>query len=316
MKSWLTVNTGNRAIKGMKSLAARSAALLLTGALAFIPACSQQVPTQPRKLMAIPPAMQEIQVLNARAALLAKLRLTGNVSITLINHDGSTSNYQAHAVLLVDQNRVPHLLLVGTYLGQDAFELGMNRRIYWLIDHEHKIAYAGRVEMEYHLPPSVMPLRPQRILEMLGITPLMLTGDSRIAMFNVPHTGRYNLLLMRSGGDGLNHIKRQITISRYNGQISEVRLYDRNGRVIAYADLSQYKPLAEAFDGVEIPFHIVIHYLDAQAEMDFQVHHAALKFSGKPKFIFATPSFQGLKVADMDNPVNWGGARQTTAPTK
>jgi hypothetical protein len=314
MKLWWTGNIGTAASRRVKRAVVRSATLL--GVLLLIPACSQQVPSRPRKLMAIPPVMQEIQVLNARAALLEKLRLTGNVSITLANHDGSTSNYQAHAVLLVDQNRVPHLLLVGTYLGQDAFELGMNRQIYWLIDHEHKIAYAGRVKLEYQLPPSVMPLRPERILQMLGITPLMLTGESRIAMFNVPHTGRYNLLLMRSGGDGLNHIKRQITISRYTGQISEVRLYDRNGRVIAYAELSQYKPLATAFDGVEIPFQIVIHYLDARARMDFHVNHAALKFPGKSKFIFASPGFQGLKVADMDNPANWGGAPATTAPAK
>jgi len=278
--------------------------LMLFGLL-FVTGCSQQVPTTPRKLMAIPSALQEIHALNDRSALLDKLRFTGNVDLTLINHAGGTSSFQAHAVLLVDQNRVPHLLLVGTYLGQDAFEMGMNRRIYWLIDHDHKIAYVGRVAMEDRLPPGVMPLRPQRVLDMLGITPLILTGQSRIAMFNVPHTGSYNLLLLRSGGGSLEHISRQISISRYTGQVREVRLYDRTGRVIAYSELSHYRPLDNAFDGVELPTRIVIHYLDAQAEMNFHVHRAALTFPGKSKFIFASPSFQGLKVADMDNPANW-----------
>jgi len=281
------------------------ARVLMLFALLFLAGCSQQVPPTPRKMLAIPSALQEIHALNDRAALLNKLRMTGNVNLTLTNHDGGVSSFQVHAVLLVDQNRVPHLLLVGTYLGQDAFEMGMNRHIYWLIDHEHKIAYAGRVAMENRLPSGVMPLRPQRFLDMLGITPLILTDQSRIAMFNVPHTASYNLLLLRSGGGTLEHISRQITISRYNGQVREVRLYDRTGRVIAYSELSGYRPLDQAFDGVELPTRIVIHYLDARAEMDFHVQHAALSFPGQSKFIFASPSFQGMKVADMDNPANW-----------
>ena len=288
----------------------RALCMLLCGAF-FITGCSQQVPPKPRKLMAIPSALQEIHVLNDRSALLAKLRFTGTVNLTLTGHHGDTSSFQANAVLLVDQNRVPHLLLVGTYLGQDAFEMGMNRHIYWLIDHQHKIAYVGRVALADRVPAGVMPLRPQRVLQMLGITPLIISDQTRIAMFNVPHSGRYNLLLLNSGGGSLDHIKRQISISRYTGQVRQVRLYDRRGRVIAYSDLSDYHPLDRAFDGVELPARIVIHYLDAQAEMDFHVRHAVLHFPGKSAFIFASPSFQGLKVADMDNHANW---RITVSP--
>ena len=292
----------------------RALCMLLCGTF-FITGCSQQPPPKPRQLMAVPSALQEIHVLNDRSALLAKLRLTGNVNLKLTGQHGGTSSFQAHAVLLVDQNRVPHLLLVGTYLGQDAFEMGMNRQIYWLIDHQHKIAYVGRVALADRVPTGVMPLRPQRILQMLGITPVILNDQTRIAMFNVPHTGRYNLLLLNSGGGSLDHIKRQISISRYTGQVREVRLYDRRGRVIAYSDLSDYHPLGQAFDGVELPTRIVIHYLDAHAEMDFHVQHAALHIPGKSEFIFATPSFQGLKVADMDNPANWSISQPAPAPT-
>ena len=288
---------------------------LLLGTALFLTGCSQQPPPKPRKLMAVPSALQEIHVLNDRSALLAKLRLTGNVNLKLTGQHGGTSSFQAHAVLLVDQNRVPHLLLVGTYLGQDAFEMGMNRQIYWLIDHQHKIAYVGRVALADRVPTGVMPLRPQRVLQMLGITPVIYNDQTRIAMFNVPHSSRYNLLLLNSGGGSLDHIKRQISISRYTGQVREVRLYDRRGRVIAYSDLSDYHPLGQAFDGVELPTRIVIHYLDAHAEMDFHVQHAALHIPGKSEFIFASPSFQGLKVADMDNPANWRISQPAPAPT-
>ena len=287
--------------------------MLLCGAF-FITGCSQQAPPKPRKLLAIPSALQEIHVLNDRSALLAKLRFTGTVNLALTSRHGGTSSFQAHAVLLVDQHRVPHLLLVGTYLGQDAFEMGMNRHIYWLIDHQHKIAYVGRAALADRVPAGVMPLRPQRVLQMLGITPLILTDQTRIAMFNVPHSGRYNLLLLNSGGGSLDHIKRQISISRYTGQVREVQLYDRRGRVIAYSDLSDYHPLGQAFDGVELPARIVIHYLDAHAEMDFHMRHAVLHFPGKSAFIFASPSFQGLKVADMDNPANWSITKPAPAP--
>ena len=288
--------------------------LLFLGTALFTTGCSQQPLPKPRKLMAVPSALQEIHVLNDRSALLSKLRLTGSVNLTLTGRHGGTSTFQAHAVLLVDQNRVPHLLLVGTYLGQDAFEMGMNRQIYWLIDHQHKIAYVGRVALADRVPTGVMPLRPQRVLQMLGITPVILNDQTRIAMFNVPHTGRYNLLLLNSGGGSLDHIKRQISISRYTGQVREVRLYDRRGRVIAYSDLSDYHPLGQAFDGVELPTRIIIHYLDAHAEMEFHVRHAVLHIPGKSAFIFASPSFQGLKVADMDNPANWRITNSTTSP--
>ncbi len=300
---------------GINRARLRCGIYLLLGAALFITGCSQQTPPKPRKLMAIPATLQEIHVLNDRSALLAKLRLTGTVNLTLTGRHGGTSSFQAHAVLLVDQNRVPHLLLVGTYLGQDAFEMGMNRQIYWLIDHQHKIAYVGRVALADRVPVGVMPLRPQRILQMLGITPVILNDQTRIAMFNVPHTGRYNLLLLNSGGGSLDHIKREISISRYTGQVREVRLYDRRGRVIAYSDLSDYHPLGQAFDGVELPTRIVIHYLDARADMNFHVQHAVLHFSGKSEFIFASPSFQGLKVADMDNPANWSITQRAPAPT-
>ncbi len=293
---------------------ARRAGILLCGLL-LLAGCTQQA-QPPRQLMAIPPVRVKIKSLNARAALLTKLRLTGDVNLTLTNHDGSTSSYQAHAVLLVDQNRVAHFLLVGTYLGQDAFEMGMNRRIYWLIDHEHKIAYVGRVDRESLLPSGVMPLRPQRILDMLGITPVILGGATRVAMFNVPRADRYNLLLMHSGGGGLDHIERQISISRYTGQISRVRLYDRNGRAIAYADLSGYHPLGQAFRGVEVPLHIVINCLDARAKMDMRVQHATMKLPGKSQFIFASPSFQGLNVVDIDRPANWVPAPPSGAAAK
>ena len=288
---------------------------LVLGAAVFITGCSQQAAPKLRKLMAIPATLQEIHVLNDRSALLAKLRLTGTVNLTLTGQRGGTSSFQAHAVLLVDQNRVPHLLLVGTYLGQDAFEMGMNSQIYWLIDHQHKIAYVGRVALADQVPAGVMPLRPQRVLQMLGITPVILNDQTRIALFNVPHSGRYNLLLLNSGGGSLDHIQRQISISRYTGQVRQVRLYDRRGRVIAYSDLSSYHPLGKAFDGVELPERIIIHYLDAHAEMDFHVEHAALRFPGKSVFIFASPSFQGLKVADMDNPANWSISQRAPAST-
>ncbi|MGC8624970.1 MAG: hypothetical protein ACP5VQ_06865 [Phycisphaerae bacterium] len=296
----------------INGLTRRIAMLLALGGLLLVAGCSQQT-LPPRQMLAIPPVRQEIQILNGRAALLAKVRLTGNVSLTLTNRDGSTSNFQAHAVLLVDQNRVPRLLLVGTYLGQNAFEMGMNRSFYWLIDHTHKVAYVGRVGKEYRLPTGVMPLRPQRVLDMLGITPLILTAASRVALFNIPRTGRYNLLLLHSGGDAVDHIERQISISRYTGQICAVRLYDRRGRAVAYANLSRYAPIGAAFDGVKIPFHIVIHYIDAHAEMDFQVNHAVLQYPGQTKFIFSTPSFQGLKTVDMDNPANWTITRPAPA---
>ena len=55
-------------------------------ALLLLAGCSQQVPSTPRKLLAIPSALQEIHALNDRAALLNKLRMTGNVNLTLTNH--------------------------------------------------------------------------------------------------------------------------------------------------------------------------------------------------------------------------------------
>ncbi len=322
--------------------------------LGLVTGCSGP-PRKPRELPPLPSAYAEIHQLNARAFALATLRLTGTLKLHYIDRLGNKQDYQVHGVLLVDQSRrvspplIPlvksaggaasvsrrqtaasglKMLLVGTYLGQDVVEMGLNRKVYWLIEHRQGVAYIGSTAKADRLPPGVMPLRPTRVLALLGITALSDSVRQYVVMGASADSPDLHLFVVRrlrkklfstNGGRGSFQqqvfpgsawLQRELTVDRYTGQITQVMLFDRQGRAVARSRLSDYRPVAAGgqkpvASGPRVPFHIVIRYPAGRATLRWRLSKAALTLRGKPKFIFATPSFQGVRVIDVDDPANW-----------
>ncbi len=292
-----------------------SPALFLVNLLTLLTGCAGP-PQHPLRLPPPLPAREVIRRLNQRTAELVHLRLVGTMKLAYVDRLGNRRNYQAHGVLLVDQRAAlagrgwPYMLLVGTYLGQNVFEMGMNRRIYWLINHDRKEAYVGAANPSHRPPSNVMPLRPRQVLAMLAITRLPHSTRRYTMMTSFPASSEYHLFVVRTPRAGRSWIERELIVDRYTDQVVRVALFNRNGRAVAAAVLSRYRPVAARgkkpgrFSPV-VPLRIVIGCPAARSKLVLTIARASLTLRAKPKFLFASPSFAGLRVINMDNPANW-----------
>ncbi|NNM86945.1 MAG: hypothetical protein HKL95_00325 [Phycisphaerae bacterium] len=286
--------------------------------------CSQQ-PTIVRQPLAPAPFLtlaRQLAIINSRAVALATLRASGSITLTYRGPKGHRHQFQANGTLLVDQTPAlrdpehetsPDMLLIGTYLGQNAFELGMNRAHYWMVNHQSKQAWVGwssRAGRDGELSGN-MPIEPQRVLQMLAITGLYQTARQRVAMTAASRGSLNRIYVIRLGKNGHTWIRRMLFFNRRRGEITAVILFDRAGRSVAAAGLSYYRPVATrgqrpGANAPRLPFQVDIWYPAARAHLTLKLTHASLTLRVLPRFAFATPQFSGLKVVRV-NPA--GGVR-------
>ncbi|NNM85023.1 MAG: hypothetical protein HKL96_04605 [Phycisphaerales bacterium] len=291
--------------------------LLTVGGLLALAGCQ----SPPPKSAAIPPSISmfdQLVQLNARAAALDTLRVVGSLKLHYLDRHGNAQNYQAHAVLLIDQNighparhaggALPRaeLLLVATYLGQNMFEFGMNAQHYWAIDHHNKVAWVGSREQPNTPLRRAMPLGPRNILDLLAITPLLPTSQAPLAMTVSNHPPQNRIFVIRAGADGAAQIQRQVVISRLTGLVQGVLMFDRSGKRIATAVLSDYHRIAARNATVtaaspRFPFRIAIDNPLQHSQLRLTVQSASLTLRVKPRYAFASPSLEGLKVYNLDS---------------
>ena len=276
--------------------------------------CSQQ-PTIVRKPPTPAPFMtlaRQLAIINSRAAALATLRASGSITLTYRGAKGHRHQFQANGTLLVDQaaalkdpqhEMAPDMLLIGTYLGQNAFELGMNRAHYWMVNHQSKHAWVGRSSRAGRSGElsENMPIEPQRVLQMLAITGLYQTPRQRVAMTAASRGSLNRIYVIRLGKNGHTWIRRMLFFNRRRGEITAVILFDRAGRSVAAAGLSYYRPVAArgrrpGANAPRLPFRVDIWYPAARAHLTLKLAHASLTLRVPPRFAFATPQFSGLKV--------------------
>ena len=293
--------------------------LVLAVVLLLVPAgCSQQQ-TLVHKPLAPAPFLtlrRQLNLINSRAAALATLRASGSITLAYRGAKGHRHQFQANGTLLVDQTPAlidpvhetsPDMLLIGTYLGQNAFELGMNAAHYWMVNHQSKQAWVGRSSHAGRggeLPVNI-PIEPRRVLQMLAITGLYQTARQRVAMTAASRSSLNRIYIIRLGKDGHTWIRRMLFFNRRRGEVTAVILFDRAGRSVAAAGLSYYRPVATrgkrpGANAPRIPFRVDIWYPAARAHLTLKLAHASLTLRVPPRFAFATPRFSGLKVVRVD----------------
>jgi len=288
--------------------------LLLVGLLAGCPPVKLAAP------VVVPPPIslaEQVARLNSRSAALADLKGHGKVTVTYFDADGSGHTHDADGTLLLHQHpddaaNPVDMLLLGRVVGQDAFEAGMNRTQYWMavrLDAKH--AYVGTVANMANVAAGVMPLRADRLVELLGITPLHNSSQQRLGMLVNEQNGTNEIYLTQVRPDGRSAIERVLVVDRLTGQVTQVRLYNPDGTLLAQAELTKYRPVNAADGGLpaaappEFPRHIVIEYPDrhvqrtARVILDLGNMAAVAPLAAKR---FAMPDFaeQGLTVVDLD----------------
>jgi len=155
---------------------------------------------------------------------------------------------------------------------------------------------------------------------LLAITELQENSTEHTAFFTdaPPYYGT-NVVVVQTPGEGPAWINRRLYVNPYDDRVHNVTLYTSDGFFIASSNLDNYHPVtvngeesgAGEISGPEIPFSIDIKYPAARADLFIKVDKAALSFKGDPAYIFATPTFQGLHIVDMDDPTNWPVTTQT-----
>ncbi len=287
--------------------------LLAAMTVTLLGGCAEQTVTPPHRLSVMPLAVQ-IHQINQIAARIHAIRLTGSITIHYYNRHNQAQSLSLHAVLLINRlassatsvessSRQAEVLLLTTYLGQNAMELGVNRRGYWLINHQKNVAYIGHLDSSGQTPPGVLPLNPAELLGLLGFA--SLPTDGRTLRTVVPGAADVRLLVLGTE-HGRPAVRRQIDISRYTGRIVKVTLFNDDARASAICSLAHYPTLApEALDSTHTPIaklicrRFSITVPARRISIAFHVHHVYAKLPGKARFIFRRPSLQGDKIREI-----------------
>lgn len=276
-------------------------------AITLLSGCAEQPVVPPHRLAVMPLEMQ-IQQINRIAARIHAIRLTGLITIHYYNRHNQPQSLSLHAVLLINRlalarasaessSQQAEVLLLTTYLGQNAMELGVNHSGYWLINHQKNVAYIGQLDSRGQTPPGVLPLNPAELLGLLGFA--SLPTDGRTLRTVVPGASDVRLLVLRTD-HGRPAVSRQIDISRYTGRIVKVALFDTDSRATAICDLAAYPVIAPAaIDSPRTPVsklicrRFLIKVPMRRIAIQFVVHHVYDKLPGKARFIFQRPSLRG-----------------------
>ena len=292
-------------------------AILLLPVILLAGCCPSELKRKEHPVPVPPPISLEdqLQRLNERAAALADFKGHAKVTVTYFDPDGKKHTHDADGTLQLrqypDEPANPaDMLLVGRVVGQDAFEAGMNRTNYWMaVRLDVKRAYVGSVANMANVPVGAMPLRADRVAELLGIIPLRHSMLRQVHMLVTESTNDIYVTQLRP--DGRSYIERVMVVERTSGNVSQVRLYHPDGTLLARADLTRYRPVTPA-EGAEtgataFPMHIAIEYPDDNsghtARVVLDVNDLAT-VAPIPEKRFALPNFkdQGLSVVDFDEP--------------
>ncbi len=254
--------------------------------------------------MTLPPpvsAARQIAALNSRARQLATLRMVGTLKLNYAGRLGNRHEFQAHFVLLADQRPVlsgkgkAELLLSGTYLGQNVFEMGINRRMYWLINRRQRIAYVARAGVHAGAARPI-PIDPHKILQMLAIGELQHTPRQSVVMTAFSHDPYNRVFVVHTAANGQAYVQRELVVDRLTGHVREVELFDRRGLAEARAMLTAYKAVGGSGSTVMCPADIDIRYPAGRAQLHLVVSTMQLKLKVPAKYAFASPAFSGLRI--------------------
>jgi hypothetical protein len=285
--------------------------VLLGLALATLTGCTPPKKSTPPIVVPPPPItlQQQIDLLNDRAHHIVGLRARGSVRITYLDDKNHTHSDDADGSMILRQTFDPQrtdVLLIGRYVGEDVFELGMNATVYWMaIRLDTKTAWIGE---RAHLDrPSNAPLRADRLVDLLALEPLD-AAHATMLVHNDPDNVTNELfdLLVRPGDIT---VRRVITVDRFTGDITKVTLNQPDGTLLAEATLSDYQPLhAAATDDdappadarLRFPHRIHIRYPNAPgghaAAVDLTLESAVLATPAEGKFALPNFAGQGLKI--------------------
>jgi hypothetical protein len=209
------------------------------------------------------------------------------------------------------------VLLLGKAFNQNAFEAGRNETNWWFaIRGDTNTAWVGdaTVPVDYAAlgqKGGAAILRADLVPDLLGLSKLPEygagAGQNRTAgtMMIVDDANGTNDVYVGQMGDGRPYLAREIVVDRYNGHVTEVRLYDPEGVVVVRSRLSEYKPVTYEEGALKAA---VVPEFPRKVEVEFPARHlkVSMEFgevavsTGMEDRTFRMPRWRDMKVVPVE----------------
>ena len=232
---------GPAGTKGSGGLAIRRGGWFLLVALTFMTGCPPRDRTPAPASVPQRSASEIREAYNGRTAAIQRMRARAVVEVSWVDEKDKSHWEQGDGPLLV---RKPNdLALAIGKLGNVMFWLGRSDQRYWLLElktpqGQPTTAYVGQIDEldQLHDRQLPLPLRPDQLIDFLGVTPL---------------PDDFEMLMPMASGPGVYQLREKESVegSRRYWWLDEklrptrVGFIDSDGQVIAEASLSQYTSL-------------------------------------------------------------------------
>jgi hypothetical protein len=208
-----------------------------------------------------PTAEAALQALAARADHAVPMRANGQGLLTYYVSDKKKT--ERHNVPLQMWFSPPSDMYIQGSIGVDAtaVRLGSNDQEFWLALRPKEISsyYIGAWKDVQNVQGFMM--SPRMVLEALGIV-LEPGGVPNAALWSLQNKGPYDILTRRNEA---GRIVKRVQIYACDYVVHKIEYFDPQGKVVAVANLGDYKPVTEGFS---VPTRIAIESLGPQKHKD------------------------------------------------
>jgi len=203
----------------------------------FLSGCAC-LPPQPQAYFGATLSMdQVVQEINLNNGAIPSLSATHNFAAKVFDDKGAAHEFSGDGTLCFRRDR--DLLFIGQAPGMDIFEIGSNRERYWVkVVPQIDTFWHGRYDRIDRLAPDRIPVRPDLILEVLGVGRIdtnFLAAPVPTMRFNNEEAA-YQFLWSVSLGDRWVPVK-EIWYDVATKLPRKVILYAPDGRILVRANL-------------------------------------------------------------------------------
>lgn len=259
-----------------------------------------------------------IDALNAKAETLPTLWAAGQFEADFRTERDGRSDFVNGSVVVLHA-KPANLRVVGTKSGIRAFDVGLNDEAYWaLVKGATDTLWHGRLDGLDAVPPGVLPIRPDRLADVLGLGTFdadLLAEPFPVVRFN-PDADAYMVIWHERRDDptgGPRYVAlREVWYDRATLVPRYVFVFDENGRIAVRGFLSDPRPVAET--ETMLPTNYDLLFPDTGSTMRLTLDRLKLtenRAPGRRTFVPPDPARPGVgNVVDLDAALRATGGGQ------
>jgi len=278
------------------------------GAAALLALLASGCPPPPRPespLFPVVPMEEAVRRVNENCrGLDTGLQALGTARLRFVDDEGRTRTFDLDANLLTIAPR--HLRLDFHALGQTQVLFGSNERTYWLhVKPEIDTYWHGSYGRDAPSVAGGIPIRPDMIVEALGINPIPVGTNGAEAPLPRVEGEYQQLLFVAQDAQGRGSIYKEYWLSRREPRlVAQILFRDSEGEVLMRSRLADYARLGDG--GPWLARRIDVDWPARSGELHMRVRTWQFKPQITPEFrAFEAPHERGKtfgKMVDIDEP--------------